>query len=65
MGCVGSTTVLEGGTVDGGDMISSGKNEITDKSFIAVDDEVAAKLLRLFMSFNKFSRRCSFEVTPN
>ena len=62
---IGGTTVGEGGASKGNDMVAAGKNEVSDESFVAVDDEVAAKLLRLFVMLDQISRRQRFNVTSN
>ena len=50
MRSVRGATVLEGGSIECDDMIAARKDEVTDETFVSIDDEVRAKLLCLFMS---------------
>lgn len=52
MGVTG-TTIGEGATLDGHGVISVVDLEHTDDFFVAVDDEVATKLVALFFGLDK------------
>jgi hypothetical protein len=60
---VGGATVAEGGTDDGGDVVSSGNDEETDETLVSVDDEITAHLLSFFVVGDKFGGREVTEVT--
>ena len=49
VGGIGGTTVNEGRSDEGNDMMSTGEDEVANETFVAVDYEVSAKLLGFFM----------------
>ena len=67
LGSVGSirwAAVAEGRTGDRNDMIAPGQNEVADETFVAVDDEVAAKLFGLFVMLDEIRGGHALEVAP-
>lgn len=46
-------------------MVAAGKNKVSDKSLIPIDDEISTKFFRLFMSPNKLGRRETTQVASN
>lgn len=46
-------------------MVSPRKDEISDKTFIAIDDKVTTKFLRFFMFGYQSSRRQTFKVASD
>ena len=45
-------------------MISSGENEVTNETFISVNNKVTTEFFGFFVVFNEFCRRHVTEVTP-
>jgi hypothetical protein len=50
------TTVSKGGAEERYDMIATGKNKVSDKPLVPINDEVSTKFFWLFMSPNKIGR---------
>jgi hypothetical protein len=48
---------LERRAVEGNDVIPPRKDEIANKTFISIDNEVSSKLFRFFMVPHEFRRR--------
>lgn len=59
---VGRTSVGERWSNEGYNVISSRKDEVSNQTFIAVDNEVAAKFFGLFMVFDKVGGRHGTKV---
>ena len=63
VGGVGWSTVDEGGSDEGDDMMSSGEDEVTDKTFVAVYNEVPAEFFWFLVSLDKVCGRQTTKVT--
>jgi hypothetical protein len=55
--CVRRTASLERRAVEGNDVIPPREDEIANKTFISIDNEVSSKLFRFFMVPHEFRRR--------
>lgn len=49
VGCVGRSTFDEGWTDEGDDMVASEEDEVPDKTFVPIDDEVTTEFFRFFV----------------
>jgi hypothetical protein len=56
---------LEGGAVEGSDVIPTRKNEIANETFISIDDEVSPKFFGFFVAPHEFRRRQGTKITTN
>ena len=65
LGCIGRATVCERRSNKGNDVISAGKDEVTDETFVSVDDEIASKLFWFFMMADQLSGRHTTEIATN
>ena len=63
LGCIGRATVCERRSNKGNDVISAGKDEVTDETFVSVDDEISAEFFWFLVVLHKFCRRHSTQVT--
>ena len=63
VGGVGRATVGEGGSCERDDMVAARENEVTNETFVSVDDEVSSKFFGLFVVLHQFGGRHASEVT--
>ena len=54
VGCIGTPTLDEGWTDEGDDVIAPGEDEVPDKTFVPIDDEVAPEFFRFFVPVHEF-----------
>lgn len=64
VGCIRRATVDERGPDERNNVMSSGEDEVTDETFIAVNDEVSAKFFWFLMALDEICRRHAAEITP-
>jgi len=53
--CVGRPTIDEGRADEGDDVVAPGEDEVSDKTLVSIDDEVATKFFRFFVPVHELS----------
>src|SRR5271170_1335444 len=63
--CVRGPSLCKSRADQANDMVSAGENEISDQTFVSIDNEVASEFLRFFVFLDKLGRRQGAKVTSN
>lgn len=65
VGCIGWTTIDEGRADEGDDVIAPGEDEVSDKTLVSIDDEVATEFFGFFVPVHELGSGGFFKVATN